>query len=94
MLNASEYNHPPVEKEAYAIVEALKNWKHYLIGRQFSLITDQRSVSFMFDNKRHGKIKNDKIARWRIELSDYKYSIVYRPGEENHCADTLSSLTQ
>ena len=90
MLNASEHNHPAVEKEAYAIVEALKNWKHFLLGRQFALITDQRSVSFMFDNKRHGKIKNDKIARWRVELSDYKYDIMYRPGEENRCADTLS----
>ena len=90
MLNASEFNHPSVEKEAYAIVESLKYWKHYLLGRRFTLITDQRSVSFMFDNSKHGKIKNDKIARWRVDLSDYNYDIVYRPGKENRCADALS----
>ena len=58
------------------------------------MITDQRSVAFMFDSKRHGKIKNDKIARWRIELSDFKFNIKYRPGSENSCADALSRETR
>ena len=55
-LSASEQNHSSVEKEAYAIVESLKKWWHYLLGRHFQLITDQRSVSFMFD-----RIKTSKI---------------------------------
>ena len=55
-LSASEQNHSSVEKEAYAIVESLKKWRHYLLGRHFQLITDQRSVSFMFD-----RIKTSKI---------------------------------
>ncbi|XP_054287982.1 uncharacterized protein LOC129003710 [Macrosteles quadrilineatus] len=91
-LSKSEKNHSSVEKEAQAIVESLKKWRHYLIGRPFLLITDQRSVSFMFDNKRFGKIKNEKIQRWRLELSCFKYDIVYRPGKENGVADTMSRL--
>ena len=51
------------KKEAYAIVEAIRKWRHYLLGRHFQLISDQRSVSFMFDKGNHGKIKNGKIAR-------------------------------
>ena len=31
-LNPSERNHSSVEKEAYAIVEALRKWRHYLSG--------------------------------------------------------------
>jgi len=50
-LQKSELHHHPVEKEAYAIVEALRHWKHYLLGKHFTLITDQKSVSFMFDGK-------------------------------------------
>ncbi|XP_054276624.1 uncharacterized protein LOC128995632 [Macrosteles quadrilineatus] len=91
-LSKSEKNHSSVEKEAQAIVESVKKWRHYLIGRPFLLITDQRSVSFMFDNKRFGKIKNEKIQRWRLELSCFKYDIVYRPGKENGVADTMSRL--
>ena len=81
-----------MEKEAYAIVEALRKWRYYLIGHHFKLITDQRSVKFMFDSKSNSKIKNDKIARWRIELSCFHYDIVYRPGPENIPADALSRI--
>ena len=44
----------------------------------------------MFNSKNHGKVKNDKIARWRMELSDFKFDIVYRPGSDNQAADALS----
>ena len=44
----------------------------------------------MYDNKNCGKIKNAKILRWRIELSQYQYEIVYRAGKLNAAADTLS----
>ena len=44
----------------------------------------------MFDNSHKGKVKNDKIQRWRIELSCYSYDVVYRPGKENHVADAFS----
>ena len=89
-LNDSEKKHSAVEKEAYAIVESLRKWRHYLLGRHFKLITDQKSVSFMYDRSLKTKIKNDKIQRWRLELSSYSFECVYRPGEENVAADALS----
>ncbi|KAJ4441140.1 hypothetical protein ANN_10990 [Periplaneta americana] len=89
-LSESERRHSAVEKEAYAIVESLRKWKHYLIGRPFSLLTDQKSVSFMCNYTKHGKIKNEKIECWRLELSCYKFDIVYRLGKDNTVADTLS----
>ena len=46
----------------------------------------------MFDGKNHGKIKNAKILRWRIELSQFDYEIVYRAGEFNTAADVLSRM--
>ena len=89
-LDNSEQHHPAVEKEACAIVEAVAKWRHYLHGQHFKLITDQRSVAFLYDRKRtRTKIKNDKIQRWCTELSPYSYDIVYRPGPENKGADTF-----
>ncbi|GCB63043.1 hypothetical protein scyTo_0000108 [Scyliorhinus torazame] len=82
-LHASEIRHSSVEKEAQAIVEAVRYWRHYLASRRFTLLTDQRSVTFMFNNTQRGKIKNDKILRWMIELSTYNYEILNRPGELN-----------
>ena len=89
-LHKSEKSHPAVEKEACSIVEALRKWKHFLCGRHFVLYTDQESVSFMFDRKKLTKIKNDKIMRWRTELSCYDFDIIHRPGTENVVADTMS----
>ena len=91
-LHGSEIGHHAVEKEAAAIVESIREWRHFLIGRHFKLVTDQRSISFMFDSHRKSKIKNVKIARWRVELSQYKFDISYRPGEENVAADTFSRV--
>ncbi|CAI6371236.1 unnamed protein product [Macrosiphum euphorbiae] len=91
-LTEGEKRHPSVEKEAYAIVEAVRKWRHFLIGRHFKLITDQEAVSFMFNLKHSSKIKSDKITRWRLELSSFSYDIVYRPGKENRVADAFSRV--
>lgn len=89
-LSPSEQHHSAIEKEACAIVEALRKWKHYLLGNHFTLVTDQRSVAFMYDKQHKGKVKNDKIQRWKLELSCFHYDIRYRPGDQNKPADTLS----
>ena len=91
-LSSSEQNHSSIEKEAYAVVESIRHWRHFLLGRHFQILTDQRSVSFMFNMQHTKKIKNEKIMRWRLELSCYSFDIVYRPGTENKAADTLSRI--
>lgn len=89
-LNMSEKLQPAVEKEAAAIIEAVRHWRHYLSCRRFVLTTDQEAVSFMFEKKKGTKIKNDKIMRWRLELSTYQYDINFRPGKKNLSADAIS----
>ena len=89
-LASNERHHSAVEKEAYAIVEAIRKWRHYLLGNHFKLVTDQRSVAFMYHTQHRSRIKNDKIQRWRLELSQYNYDVVYRPGKDNHAADAFS----
>ena len=89
-LSSSERNHSSVEKEAYAIVESIRRWSHLLLAKRFTVVTDQRSVSFMFDQTHKSSIKNDKIARWRLELMPYTFEIKYRPGPLNVPADALS----
>ena len=76
-LSQKEIQHPLIEKEAYAIIEVIRKWRHYLTGRQFTLITDKKAVSFMFDQSKKVKIKNDKIMRWRTKLSCYSFDIQY-----------------
>jgi transposase InsO family protein len=88
----SELHYPAVEKEATSIIEAVRKWRHLLSGRHFILLTDQRSVAFMLDNRRRTKIKNNKIQEWRMELASYSYSIKYRPGKENTGPDSFTRM--
>ena len=43
-LQCSELHYPAVEKEATAIIEAVRKWSHFLARRHFTLVTDQHSV--------------------------------------------------
>ena len=89
-LQGSEIHYPAFEKEATAIIEAVRKWSHFLSRQTFTLTTDQRSVSYMFDSKRRTKIKNDKVQMWRIELASFSYIIKYRPGQRNVGPDTFT----
>ena len=91
-LQPSELKYPSVEKEAMAIMESVRKWRHLLAPRRFTIVTDQRSISFMFNNQERRKIKNDKILRWRLELSTFNYNIQHRPGRLNESPDALSRV--
>ena len=91
-LHGHEVNSAAVEKEALAIVESVRYWRHFLTGRHFTIKTDQKSISYVFDSKHRNKIKNDKIARWKLELSVYSFDIQHKPGSENIPPDTLSRV--
>ena len=91
-LSPSELRYPSVEKEATSIIEAVRRWGHYLHGKTFTLVTDQKSLSYMLDQKRKGKIKNAKIQSWRVELGTFSYNVVYRPGDQNLAPDALSRI--
>ena len=91
-LNPRECNYSTVEKEATSVIEAIRKWAHYLHGRPFTLVTDQRSSAFMFDPARRGKVKNAKIQAWRAELGTFSCTVQHKPGVENVPTDTMSRV--
>ena len=44
-LQGSKLKHASIVKEAQAIIETVRHWRHFLTGRHFILKTDQKSVS-------------------------------------------------
>ena len=69
-----------------AIVLAVQNWKHYLLGRHFVIMMDQRSLKFLTDQRLLGE---DQF-RWTCKLIGFDFEIQYRPGLENKAANALS----
>jgi hypothetical protein len=48
-LNKGEINYVTHDLELASIVHALKMWRHYLLGRNFVLMTDHNRLSYLFD---------------------------------------------
>jgi hypothetical protein len=50
-LNEHEINYVTRDLELAAIVQALKMWRHYLLGRRFVLMTDHCGLRNLFDQQ-------------------------------------------
>lgn len=87
-LKASELNYSVFEKEALAIVFGVQHFRQYLIGQDFTIYCDQKSLSYVLNLKDH----NSRIARWVMTLQSYSYKVVHKPGKLNFMADYLSRL--
>ena len=66
-----------IEKEGFGVVYSLQKLRPYLWGAKFEVRTDHKPLISMFKNP----IKNAKITRWSILLSEYACPIVYCPGK-------------
>lgn len=74
------------EKEALAILEALKKWRHYLLGNPLVIKTDQQSLRFMTTQRLTEGIQHKLL----LKLLEFDYTIEYKKGKENLAADALS----
>lgn len=86
-LNSTENKYATNEKEALAIIWAVKKYQPYLYGNKFTLVTDHKPLTFIKSSE-----KNSKILRWRLELENYDYDVVYKEGKTNVVADALSRM--
>jgi hypothetical protein len=83
-LAASTY-----EKEAMAILEALKKWKHYFASTALIIRTDQQSLKYIHDQRLLEGIQHKLL----IKLLGFNYTVEYKQGRTNKVADALSRAT-
>jgi len=92
-LSKAESNYSQIEKEALAIVWALKRLYMYVYGREFELVTDHKPLTCIYhEDKGIGKMAASRLTRWGVFLMEYNYKIRYRPTKEHANCDALSRL--
>ena len=63
-----ERRYPTHEKEMEAVVHCLKTWNYYLLGRHFTMYTDNVTSYFITQSK-----LNPKQARWHDDLASFDF---------------------
>lgn len=85
-LNKAQRRGSATEREALAIVTAIRACRPYLYGQTFTLESDHRALEHI----NNAKDPFGKLARWALALSDYDFKVKYRRGEEMVAVDALS----
>lgn len=85
-LNVHEVRYSTIEKEALALVVAVRAFSVYFGSALVTVYTDHSPLQFI--NRMANS--NQKLLRWSLELQQYALDIRHRPGRLNLLPDILS----
>jgi transposase InsO family protein len=85
-LNAAEGNYSSFHGEMLAAVWSVKQFRHYLHGRHFYLVTDHEPLRYLMTKPD----LSGQHARWAMMLAEFDFTVEHRPGAKHTNADILS----
>ena len=86
-LTHAERQYSVIERECLAVLYAVKQFRHYLLGRAFVLHTDHQPLQWLSAQKMEGR-----LCCWALALQEFDFTITYRQGSSNANADALSRV--
>ena len=87
-LNKAERRYCVTRRELLAVVYFVQYFKHFMLGRKFTVRTDHSSLRWI----RNFKNPEGQTARWIEILETYDFDIIHRPGIRHSNADAMSRL--
>ena len=88
VLSQTQSKDSATRREPLAIVTFIRHFRHYLLGREFTITTDHRALQWLHNFKDPDRI----TARWLEKLAPFDYDIRHRPGKSFGHADGLSRI--
>ena len=85
-LRVHELHYATIEKEALALVTAVRAFSVYFGSSPVVVYTDHSPLQFINTMAN----SNQKLLRWRLELQQFALEIRHRPGKLNLLPDLLS----
>ena len=86
VLSKTQCGWPAHERELWAIVDAVADWRPYIENTKFIVETDHKPLIVI----RKQPNLSHKQARWVTKLMEYDFELIYRPGPTQEAADCLS----
>ena len=90
MLKGAEIHYGITEKECLAVWWAIKEFRVYIHGTEFVVVTDHSALQWLM------KLQNPqgRLARWILFLQTFQFTIIHRAGKKHVNADALSRYIQ
>ena len=87
-LSPEQRRYCVTRRELLAVVRFTRQYRHYLLGKSFTVRTDHGSLTWLLNFKE----PQGQVARWLEELGQYHMKIEHRPGRRHQNADALSRI--
>ena len=88
-MSKEERNYEIYDREMLGLIRALEDWRHFLEGITFEVITDHKNMEWWTTMRD----LNCRQARWALYLSRFDFKVTYRKGESMQ-ADALSRFAK
>ncbi|GFV20647.1 retrovirus-related Pol polyprotein from transposon opus [Trichonephila clavipes] len=86
LLTPAERNYSTTEREALAVIWALKKFRGYIEGTEITVASDHQPLKWLLNLKS----PTGRLARWALEIQSFNLKVQYIPGKANVVADMLS----
>lgn len=94
-LTSVERKYSQIQREALALVFDVTRFRDYLLGREFTLVTDHRPLlGLLRPDRKTSVMAAARIQRWALLLGAYKYKLICKPGKPMLISGALSRLPQ
>ena len=87
-LNKAERNYSASERECLALVFGVTTCRPYLQQEHFVAYTDHAALRWLMNIED----PSGRLQRWRLRLSEYNFTVMYKLGKDNTIADAASRL--
>ena len=89
-LKTQEKKYSTNELEFLAVVWSVDRFKHYLLGREFTIATNHKALTSALGENCANKTYQSRLLRWVDRLLPYQFKIVHIPGTDMGIVDCLS----
>jgi RNase H-like domain found in reverse transcriptase/Reverse transcriptase (RNA-dependent DNA polymerase) len=87
-LSTTQSNWSTIEREAYAVIWALKKFRSWIFMSKVKVFSDHNPLSFLTE----AAPKSAKLTRWALALQEFNVDFRYRSGRKHAAADFLSRI--
>jgi hypothetical protein len=85
-LNEAKVKYSTYDKEFFAVIQALKKWRHCLVPKEFVLYSDNHALQFMTQQEK----LNQRHVKWVEYMQSFTFVIKHISGTANKVVDALS----